>query len=320
MAVDLFEQSQQRRRQEDPGEAARIDRIAEARRDLLEPLERDGFVLLTKRFQTAAARLLARVETFCAEGRPLMPPVDLAAHPGGVDYRLAPRLSAEDLGRGIEFLRRRTSAVNVLEPLLCCPEIAAIAFDDEILDLAGAYLGCPALLGFIKLTRSFANDFMPFDTEEFHVDGNATRILKAFIHLHETDAEHGAHVYVRGSHREPLEGWDVSARATEKMIVERYGRERIVVQSADVGDVLLEDTSGFHRRGKARSGDRTLLILNYVAHEEYGGGGLRSRITRASFAACSARAKRAARLLEITDDCPTFDSDRVAVASPEVRF
>ncbi len=310
----LFADARRRRRQDDPAEAARIDEVARARRTPLDSLERDGSILLSGRFGELAARILARAEACCASGHGLMPPADLRRHPAGVDYRLAPRLDPADLARGITFLRTATSSVNLSDPMVCCPEIVQIAFDDEILDFAGAYLGCPALLGYVKLTRSFVSDFAPFDTEEFHVDGNARRILKAFVHLHDTDLDSGAHIYVRGSHRAPITGWDAGARATEAEIVAHYGREQIISQLARAGDVLLEDTSGFHRRGKARLRDRTLLILNYVAHEEYGGGGARARLPRTLHATLSSRARRAAMLLEL---CDSHELGRDANIRPE---
>ena len=299
LTAPVFADARRRRRQDDPTETARIDGVARARRTLLDVLERDGSILLAGRCRDLAARILGRADACCESGQGLMPPADLRHHPAGADYRLAPRLGPADLARGVTFLRSATSAVNLCDPMVRCPEIARIAFDDEILDLAGAYLGCPALLGYVKLTRSFVSDFAPFDTEEFHVDGNARRILKAFVHLHDTDVDSGAHIYVRGSQRDPIAGWDVGARATETQIVARYGRERIITQVARAGDVLLEDTSGFHRRGKARLRDRTLLIVNYVAHEEYGGGGARTRLPRKLHAKLSPRGRRASALLEL---------------------
>ena len=192
--------------------------------------------------------------------------------------------------------------MNVADPLVAVPGLVDIALDPLLLDLAGAYLGCPPLLGFVKLTRSLVNGLRPFDTEEFHVDGNSTSLVKAFVHLHDTDIGAGPHQFVRASHRERIDGWDVSARASEELIERRYGRDRIVVHGARAGDVVLEDTAGFHRRMKATDRDRTVLILNYVVHDEYGGGGARTKARVADLARLDARQRSAAELLEPVGD------------------
>lgn len=296
--VSLFEQAQRERREKNAAATARIDRVARGRSEVLGPLAEDGFARLESRVPAdVTKRIRARFDSFCSTGRHLQLPADVASHHPAAPYATAPRLDAQLLKRGVKHWRDRTTHVNVEDPLIHVPEILEIAFDPELLEVAGAYLGCPPLLGFVKLTRSFVNDLPTFDTEQFHVDGNGTTMVKAFVHLHDTDEGAGAHRFVRGSHVEPVPGWDATGRASDAFIERFYGADRVVVQEAGPGEILLEDTTGFHRRGKAVARDRTLLILNYVAYEEYGGGGARTRIPAADLVQLDAFQRMAAELL-----------------------
>ena len=299
----LFERARRERRDRYAELTAALDRVAEAREETMDRLHRDGFAFLPSHVPgDVAASIERRVDRFCLKGRHLQRPARVAGLARDADYRSARRLEEADLALGLDHFRHLTSAVNVADPLVHVPEVVDVAFDPRLLDLAGAYLGCPPLLGFVKLTRSLVNGLRPFDTEEFHVDGNGTSLVKAFVHLHDTGPDAGAHHFVRASHRERIAGWNVADRASEELIRRRYGRERIVVHEARAGDVVLEDTSGFHRRGKARTRDRTLLILNYVVHDEYGGGGARAKIRASDLARLSARQRSATDLLEAAED------------------
>lgn len=295
----LFEEARRERRDRYADLTALLDRVAESRAGSLQRLQRDGYAFLPGHVPEETALGIERtVDSFCASGRQLQPPARVAGLAREVDYREASRLDETELSLGVDHYRYLTSAVNVADPLVALPEIVDIAFDPKLLELAGAYLGCPPLLGFVKVTRSLVNGLRPFDTEEFHVDGNSTSLVKAFVHLHDTDVGAGPHQFVRASHRERIVGWDVSARASEDLIEERYGRDRMVVHGARAGDVVLEDTSGFHRRLKAKSRDRTILILNYVVHDEYGGGGAKTKIRASDIARLDRRQRSAAELLE----------------------
>ena len=295
----LFERARRERRDRYAELTASLDRVARTQESTLSRLSRDGFAFLPAHVDETVVGAVERVvDRFCLEGRSLQLPARVAGRREGTDYRGAERLSAEDLNLGVDSYRHLTSAVNVADPLVTIPALVDIAFDPKLLDLAGAYLGCPPLLGFVKLARSLVNDLPAFDTEEFHVDGNSTSLVKAFVHLHDTDVESGSHQFVRGSHHDRIEGWDVSGRATEEEIRRRYGADRLVTHGARAGDVILEDTSGFHRRLKARKRDRTILILNYVVHDEYGGGGARTKIREEDLGRLNAQQRVAAELLE----------------------
>lgn len=297
-STGLFEEARRERRDRYADLTALLDRVAASRTGALGSLQRDGYAFLPGYVPAeTTAEIEKAVDAFCLSGEQLQAPARVAGLAREVDYRDASRLDPMELALGVDHYRYLTSAVNVADPLVALPQLVDIAFDPRLLELAGAYLHCPPLLGFVKLTRSLVNGLRPFDTEEFHVDGNSTSLVKAFVHLHDTDIGAGPHQFVRASHRERIVGWDAEARAPEDLIERRYGRDRMVVHGARAGDIVLEDTSGFHRRMKATSRDRTLLILNYVVHDEYGGGGAKTKIRASDLARLDARQRSAAELL-----------------------
>ncbi|MDG2308309.1 MAG: hypothetical protein P8R42_27340 [Candidatus Binatia bacterium] len=239
----LFEQARQERRDRYADLTAILDQVAVT--------------------QDTAAAIERQVDSYCFRGEHLQLPERVAGLADEADYCDAARLNATEFARGVDHYRHLTSVVNVADPLVAVPGLVDVALDLRLLELAGAYLRCPPLLGFVKLTRSLANGLRPLGTEEFHVDGNSTSLVKAFVHLHDTDIGAGPHQLVRASHRERIDEWDVSARASEGL---------------------------------------TVLILNYVVHGEYGGGGARTKVRAADLALLDARQRSAAELLEPVGD------------------
>jgi hypothetical protein len=53
----------------------------------------------------------------------------------------------------------------------------------------------------------------------------------------------------------------------------------IVPILAERGSVLFADTLGYHKGLKSKKKDRYVLYVNYVVEEEYGGKGLKQKIS-----------------------------------------
>jgi len=136
------------------------------------------------------------------------------------------------------------------------------------------------------------------DTNYFHSDPNSPRFVKAFFYLNDVDAAGGPFCFVRGSTTRKFRGWRSKYRWTEEEIIAAYGRESLVSITASVGDLILADTTGFHRGTKVTSRDRSMLTLDYLVHS----GQSRFRITTSALQALSPKQKVAAELLEVIDD------------------
>jgi hypothetical protein len=244
------------------------------------------------------ARLRAELEARLDAGAPLNPAADDAARePGDLDPP-AVFVPAADLGKGQSVVRHRTNFLAVHDPFLNCPAAVDLAFDDVVLDVATDYLGCLPAIGGGNLRKSFVNALPDFDTLHFHSDPNSPRFLKFFFYLHDVDERGGPFCYVTGSHRRKFRGWRTKYRWTPEEIETRYGGDRIAYLTAAAGDVVVADTTGFHRGTKVIASDRSMLTVDAVVHPEFGGRGEAMHISADAVARMEPRQRAAAEFLE----------------------
>jgi hypothetical protein len=252
-------------------EQIKIDRAAE-----INKLEGDGFLIMPEFVEAErVAKLNTQFDDLVLKGRNLQLPRDIRARKEGQQDWEVDRISEADMSKGLEYFQHRTHMVQAKAPLLFFPDLLRIGLDERILDLVSAYMGCLPSLGFIKITKSFANDLPPFDTQLYHIDGNAAKMVKAFLLLHDVDGETGPHALIKNSHKDRFDGCFDKLRWTEEEMIEKFGSERLFHHWGKAGDIVIEDTSAFHCGSKPKEKTRNIVIFNYVPHEEYGGGGLK---------------------------------------------
>lgn len=215
--------------------------------------------------------LAVELDRCCATGTHLNRPSNDTVRPS--DDLAAPTvfLTDEDLARGEDHFRHLTNFVAVAQPFVHCPISARLAFSDLLIAIAAGYLSCPPAIGGINLRRSYVNDLPAFDTLNFHSDPNSTRFLKFFFYLDDVDLEGGPFAYVLGSHRRKFIGWRRKYRWTPEEIEGIYGADAIFYATARKGDLVVADTTGFHRGTKVRRHDRSMLTVNYAVHPEFRG-------------------------------------------------
>jgi hypothetical protein len=158
-------------------------------------------------------------------------------------------------------------------PMLNLPAAFEIAFDDFLIDIATSYFQCLPGVGTVNMRRSFVNDSPPVETMLWHSDRNSYRFLKFFFYLTDVDVDSGPFTYVEGSHSRKFEGWLDKYRWNHEEIVERYGEARIRYLTGQVGDVVIANTTGFHRGTKPAKHERVMYTVNYGIHPELGGKG-----------------------------------------------
>ena len=179
--------------------------------------------------------------------------------------------SPEECLKGGPYFRENTNYVAVEDPLCNISELSELAFHPTILSIVHHYLkGVPALGG-MNLRKSFVNDLNEYDTLYFHVDKNSPKFLKAFFYLNDVDKNGGPFCFVKHSHKKKFPLWMKKYRWTNDEIVEKYGNKNIINITANVGDLIIADTTGFHRGTKVKSNDRYMLTLDYVIHPEFKG-------------------------------------------------
>lgn len=197
-------------------------------------------------------------------------------------YRL--RAEAEAALQDPRLLKKNDANMQMIgHPLLNLPTAFEIAFDDLLADIAASYFHCLPGVGTVNLRKSFVNDLPPVETMLWHSDKNAHRFLKFFFYLNDVDLDGGPFTYMEGSHKLKFEGWLDKYRWSHEEIVERYGQERIRYLTARVGDVVIANTTGFHRGAKPRVRERLMYTVDYGIHVELGSGDKRFHIAEEDF-------------------------------------
>ena len=274
------------------------------RPEVAEQIERDGYAVLRRAFEPARLQeLYAAVEAHLNAGTALQRVAKDSARPKGDLREAQVHLTAEEAARGQSYLRQHTNYVAIANPLITVPAANELAFHPLLLDIAQTYLRCVPAVGGMNLRKSFRNDLTEFDTLYFHVDPNSPKFLKFFFYLNDVDPTGGPFCYVRGSHRRRFRGWMRKGRWTPQEIERQYGASEIMYLTANVGDLIVADTNGFHRGTKITGSDRTMLTLDYVVHPEFDGMQDRSlyQVSRRRLEPLTARQRAAADFLQIVD-------------------
>lgn len=158
----------------------------------------------------------------------------------------------------------------VANPLLNLPSAVSIAFDNVLIDVATAYFKCLPGVGTLNMRESYVNSQPPVETMLFHSDKNSCKFLKFFFYLNDVDLEGGPFTYVEGSHKLKFEDWLSKYRWSDEEIEAKYGQERIKYLTASMGDIIVANTTGFHKGLKPQKRKRLMYTVNYGVHVELG--------------------------------------------------
>ncbi len=269
--------------------------------DVVRTLRQDGFAVLKQAIALDVVAGIRRdLEEHLNHGTCLNPVTNDAARRPGDLSAAEVRLEESLIARGPTAYRHLTNNVAVREPLLNAPSAVGVVFDDRLIDIATDYLDCFPAVGGLNLRKSFANGLGAFDTQYYHCDRNAPMFLKYFVYLNDVDRDGGPFCYVRGSHRDKPKGWNRKYRWTHEEIVDMYGEERVEYLTAQVGDLIVADTTGFHRGTPLVGHDRGMLTVNYVTQPEFDGTH-QFQISAATMEALSAKQKATTDFLRVVE-------------------
>lgn len=191
-----------------------------------------------------------------------------------------------------------TSSVNISQPLVAIPALSKIVFDTELLGIAAAYLEAIPVISYAKLTTSFPNDIPEVDTQLWHADYGSYRIVKAIVYLTDASPNNGPFSYAVQSHRRRFDGWDKQSRFTDEDIQGHYQTELCLGLA---GDVIIADTTGFHRGLKPLDWPRRVVIITYCVHPEYGFTYTPIKLPRATYEQLAPFPQAAASAMEIVE-------------------
>lgn len=171
-------------------------------------------------------------------------------------------------------LEDRTTTVSIQDPLVNIDGLAELILDERLIEIATAYFGCIPKLTFLKVFESFATDMPAHDTQVFHKDGGGYSILKALIYLNDVDDDGGPFTYALGSHALRYQDEETALREphrySDEEAADAFGADAIKKCSANLGDLLLGETTGLHKGGKPQSTSRKIIIVNFGVHDELG--------------------------------------------------
>jgi len=169
-----------------------------------------------------------------------------------------------------ELLRHKTNNIQLKSPLLQSELIKKLSSDKGTSQIADNYLKCKSLSTGVNFRLSFANSLTPEDTQIFHQDKDAHKVVKFFIYLTDVSEADGPFQYVLGSHI-----------GSPPMRIRRYHRideddvlsifkNKIKTCVGKKGDLIIADTTGIHRGLKPIDADRLMLTLTRLPNPELG--------------------------------------------------
>lgn len=189
----------------------------------------------------------------------------------------------EEVARADFSLGCHTNLVSIKDPLLIIPEIADLAFHQDLIQYATSYFGAIPLLTYLKITVSFGGASNPSDTQYFHRDYGSKKILKAIIYLDPvTDTNSGPFTYVARSHIDNFMFENKGTRFLDSDVISEVGSNSIIEAVGEWGDVFLAETTGLHK-GKLPTYRRIVLIVNFCLHPEIGFPWSKIKIKRDTF-------------------------------------
>ena len=168
-----------------------------------------------------------------------------------------------------ENLKEHNEHFTVVDQALVnCPTVKDFAFSDLVTDIASEYFNCLPALGTFNLRKSYVNTANPVKHQIFHSDPNSIKFIKFFFYLNDVDIDGGPFCIVKGSLYRKFSGWLDKYRWTEQEMKAIYGEDSIHYLTANVGDMIIANTTCFHRGVPPIKQDRIMLTLNYVVHPE----------------------------------------------------
>ena len=153
------------------------------------------------------------------------------------------------------------------------PQIAALAFDPNLVAVAQSFLGAPPIHTQTACwwSKRYSEELEHIKTaaQRFHQDRDYIKFLKVFIYLTDVDEQSGPHEFIAGSNADyalvSKNKQRSSRRLSDEYLESIYPKDRFKKFTATRGSIILEDTSGFHKGNPVVDGHRLMLQLEFVS-------------------------------------------------------
>ena len=167
----------------------------------------------------------------------------------------------------LKFLFERVPLLDMGNPFV------ALALEGRILDIVNAYMGLwSKFRAFtLNLTAPMPDGAKEIYSQRWHRDSEDKRIVKVFLYLNDVDESAGPFMYILGSHyggkwskifpQDPPYGSYPPQGAVEKIIPESDFK----ACTGPAGAIIFCDTTGLHKGGHAKSGERLMFTAVYTS-------------------------------------------------------
>lgn len=153
-------------------------------------------------------------------------------------------------------------------------EIARLATDSKVLEIASRYIGQPAKYTGSSLFWTFPISGTSYDCDQqkfsyFHYDLDDFASLRFCFYLTDVDEESGPHLCIRGSHLKKsfFHVWNFFTRIqSPEKLYKFYGIEKLVTIKGKCGTGFIEDTFCFHKGIPPQTKPRLFLQLHFAAN------------------------------------------------------
>jgi ectoine hydroxylase-related dioxygenase (phytanoyl-CoA dioxygenase family) len=164
-----------------------------------------------------------------------------------------------------------TAWVTNQQDVLRIPEIQKIAFNENLLNLVGKFLGSEPILcqtnSWWTVSNSTHRSNLSANSQMFHQDMAYLKFIKVFIYLTDVDEDNGPHQYVQGTSKiaqDKLgENYQPSDRVEDEKVDSLFGKENVITFQGKKGSIIIEDTFGLHKGTAVKEGSRLLIQLLY---------------------------------------------------------
>ena len=226
------------------GEAARV----------LEDIQRDGVAV------TSVSALLGSDDLL----------VEMQQAAGELERQHADELAtAREAAAARGDVGQKTYLVELLGSIATadpCSPWARMALAPAVRSVANGYFGMLTQVRDYNVWRNVASDSPLRESQLWHRDWREDHyVLKAFVLLEDVDEGKGPFTYVPGTHvrgSRPVQPATAQEgqhrRANDEQMEAVVPRSEWLVGTGPAGTVLFADTTGWHKGGSARTGDRLL--------------------------------------------------------------
>jgi hypothetical protein len=156
------------------------------------------------------------------------------------------------------------------EDMVCAPHLLDVANRPTVLEAIELVFGCKPTLSvmdcwWVLASYDYSDSEARRNAQMLHRDVDDWSQIKLFIYLTNVEANTGAHLFLKGSHRGQIApGIAAGTRNVELEIARGSQAEKLLTVTGPAGTAWLENSFGLHVGTLPESGDRLTLAIAYT--------------------------------------------------------